>query len=214
VFTGIVKAKGTVSKVEPRGGDIRLTVRSPGLDWHHYQPGESFCINGVCLTAVALQEHGFDADLSTETLGVTALAGIRPGQVVNIEPSLALGERLGGHLVSGHVDCVGVVRALRTDARSLRLEIAIPDEFARYLARKGSICVDGVSLTINAVSAGVVSLNIISHTVDSTIIGGYRSGTRVNIEVDMLARYIERLLMKDQDAGISLDLLRDNGYAK
>jgi riboflavin synthase len=209
----MVRAKGTVSGIESRAGDLQLTIRSSDLQWQSYQRGESFCINGVCLTVVQLYADGFAADISQETMHVTALAGLAAGDRVNIEPSLALNDRLGGHLVSGHVDCVGVVSRLRKEARSLRLEIDIPGEFMRYLARKGSVCVDGVSLTINAVSASTVTLNIIPHTVDSTIIGGYRVGTKVNIEVDLLARYVERLLTRDSE-GISMNSLREHGYAK
>jgi len=214
VFTGIIKAMGTVSSIESRGGDMRLTVKSSGVDWSVHEVGESFCINGVCLTAVRLHKDGFDTDISKETMKVTALAEIATGDRVNIEPSLALGERLGGHLVSGHVDCVGKIRAVGRDARSLRLDIEIASGFLRYVARKGSICVDGVSLTINSVSANAIGLNIIPHTVDSTIIGGYEVGTKVNIEVDLLARYIERLLSKNNESGVSIDLLRKHGYAK
>jgi riboflavin synthase len=214
MFTGIVRTMGTVSRLEPRGGDLRLVIDAPGFDWHAYKVGDSLCINGVCLTAVKLHKDGFETDVSRETMQVTALAGMSPGDKVNIEPALALNEPLGGHLVSGHIDCIGKVRALRKDARSLRLEIEIPAEFARYAARKGSICVDGVSLTINAVSANTIELNIIPHTVASTIIGGYAVGTQVNIEVDLLARYIERLLSKGADQDISMDLLREHGYAK
>lgn len=201
MFTGIVRTMGRVSRLEPRGGDLRLVIDAPGFDWRTYKVGDSLCINGVCLTVVKLYKDGFETDVSRETVQVTTLAGMSPGAKVNIEPALALGELLGGHLVSGHIDCVGQVRALRKDARSLRLEIEIPAELARYVARKGSICVDGVSLTINAVSANTVELNIIPHTVESTIIGGYEVGTQVNIEVDLLARYIEGLLSKGDGDG-------------
>ena len=165
MFTGIVRTMGTVSRLEPRGGDLRLVIDAPGFDWRACKVGDSLCINGVCLTAVKLHKDGFETDISRETMQVTALAGMSPGDKVNIEPALALNEPLGGHLVSGHIDCIGKVRALHKDARSLRLEIEIPAEFARYAARKGSICVDGVSLTINAVSANTIELNIIPHTV-------------------------------------------------
>jgi riboflavin synthase len=214
MFTGIVRAMGTVSRLEPRGGDLRLIIDAPGFDWRACKVGDSLCVNGVCLTAVKLHKDGFETDVSRETLQVTALGGMSPGDKVNIEPALALNEPLGGHLVSGHIDCIGTVRALRKDARSLRLEIEIPAEFTRYTARKGSICVDGVSLTINAVSANAIELNIIPHTVASTIIGGYAIGTQVNIEVDLLARYIERLLSNGAEQDISMDLLREHGYAK
>ncbi len=212
MFTGIIKAKGTISAMEKRGGDVRLTVRSDGLPWDEFELGESIAVNGVCLTAVTLHENGFDTDVSVETLDVTALGGLTKGSEVNLEPSISLGERLGGHLVSGHVDCTGKVLSTTADARSIRLAIEIPKDYARYVARKGSVCVDGVSLTVNEVSGNTFELNIIPHTADVTIIGGYAPGTVVNVEVDLLARYLERLLSGDGD-GISLEFLKAHGYA-
>ena len=212
MFTGIIKALGTIEAMERRGGDVRLSVRSPGLPWSDYEIGESIAVNGVCLTAVALHAGGFDTDVSNETLAVTALGGLSVGSAVNLEPALSLGERLGGHLVSGHVDCTGKVISRREDARSIRLSIEIPRDYARYVAKKGSVCVDGVSLTINEVSGSIFELNIIPHTAEVTIIGDYRKGTIVNVEVDLLARYIERLLGGDGD-GISLEFLKAHGYA-
>jgi len=195
-----------------QGGDIRMTVSSDGLPWSDYEIGESIAVNGVCLTAVALHDNGFDTDVSVETLDVTALGNLSTGSAVNLEPAMSMGERLGGHLVSGHVDCMGSVSAREVDARSVRLVIEIPLEYAHYVAKKGSVCVDGVSLTINEVSANSFDLNIIPHTAAVTIIGDYAVGTIVNVEVDLLARYLERLLSKDGD-GISLDFLKANGYA-
>ena len=195
-----------------RGGDVRMTVSSDALPWSEYDIGESIAVNGVCLTAVALHDNGFDTDVSVETLDVTALGNLVTGSDVNLEPAISLGARLGGHFVSGHIDCVGNVTSRSADARSIRLEIEIPAEFSRYLAKKGSVCVDGVSLTINAVSGNTFESNIIPHTADVTIIGGYTVGTAVNVEVDLLARYIERLISKDRD-GISIEFLKDHGYA-
>jgi riboflavin synthase len=212
MFTGIIKAKGTISAMEKRGGDVRLTVRSDGLPWDEFELGESIAVNGVCLTAVTLHENGFDTDVSVETLDVTALGGLAKGSEVNLEPSISLGERLGGHLVSGHVDCTGKVVSRTADARSIRLAIEIPKDYARYVAKKGSVCVDGVSLTVNEVSGNTFELNIIPHTADVTIMGGYATGTVVNVEVDLLARYLERLLSGDGD-GISLEFLKAHGYA-
>ena len=211
MFTGIVQAIGQITAIEQVAGDVRLSVRASGLPFSTYSVGESIAVNGACLTATALRADGFDTDVSTETLAVTSLGGLAVGSPVNLEPSLSLGDRLGGHLVSGHVDCLGKVTALRKDARSIRLRVAIAPEFARYVARKGSVCVDGVSLTINAVSANTVDLNIIPHTAETTIIGNYTVGSVVNIEVDLLARYIERLLLKD-DGGLTMDFLKANGY--
>jgi len=195
-----------------RGGDVRLSVSSPDLPWSDYEVGESISVNGVCLTAVSLNDDGFDTDVSVETLDVTGLSGLNVGSTVNLEPAISLGERLGGHLVSGHVDCTGTVTSRADDARSVRLAIEIPREYARYVAKKGSVCVDGVSLTINEVSGNAFEVNIIPHTADVTILGDYKVGTVVNVEVDLLARYIERLLSQDED-GISIDFLKAHGYA-
>ena len=212
MFTGIIKAKGTIKAMDKRGGDVRLSVRSDGLPWSDYEVGESIAVNGVCLTAVALHEDGFDTDVSVETLDVTALGGLSKGSAVNLEPAISLGERLGGHLVSGHVDCTGKVVSREADARSIRLTIEIPKEYARYVAKKGSVCIDGASLTVNQVSGNTFDLNIIPHTSEVTIINDYAAGTVVNVEVDLLARYLERLLDKDGD-GISLEFLKAHGYA-
>jgi riboflavin synthase len=217
MFTGIIKAKGRVRSLKKRGGDLCLSVDAAGLDWAEFEVGESISVNGVCLTATALRANGFDADVSVETMNVTALGSLTTGSAVNLEPSVSLGERLGGHLVSGHVDCVGTVTARDNDARSVRLAIEVPEEYSRYLAKKGAVCVDGVSLTINEVSARGFEVNIIPHTAEETIIGDYAIGTTVNIEVDLLARYIERLLERgeasDSGSGLSLDLLKAHGYA-
>jgi riboflavin synthase len=176
-----------------------------------YEVGESIAVNGVCLTAIALHEDSFETDVSVETLDVTALNKLTVGDAVNLEPALSLGERLGGHLVSGHVDCVGQVLQRDADARSVRLTLEIAAEYARYVAKKGSVTVDGVSLTVNEVSGARFEVNIIPHTAQATIIGDYVVGTTVNIEVDLLARYIERLLAKDSD-GLSMEFLKANGY--
>ena len=217
MFTGIIKAVGQISDIAPRGGDLRLTVRADGLPWQEFEVGESIAVNGVCLTAVHLHDDGFDTDVSRETMNVTALGDIQTGSAVNLEPSLALGERLGGHLVSGHVDCVGTVVAREPDARSLRFDLELPAEYARYVARKGSVCIDGTSLTINAVADNRFSVNIIPHTAENTIMHTYTVGTRVNIEVDLLMRYLERLMQGgDTDTtagGISREFLEATGYA-
>lgn len=211
MFTGIVQAMGSIAAIKHIAGDVRLSIRSTGLPFASYTVGESIAVNGACLTATALRADGFDCDVSTETLTVTSLGKLAVGSMVNLEPSLSFGDRLGGHLVSGHVDCLGTVTGLARDARSIRLRIEIASQFARYVARKGSVCVDGVSLTINAVSANTLDLNIIPHTTETTIIGSYSKGTQVNIEVDLLARYVERLLARDAD-GLSMDFLKANGY--
>lgn len=211
MFTGIIKTMGMVTAMEKRGGDVRLSVHSAAMPFSSYAIGESIAVNGVCLTAVALEDDSFSTDVSTETLEVTGLGDLNVGDAVNLEPALALGERLGGHLVSGHVDCIGSVVTRDEDARSVRIGIELPNEYARYVAKKGSVTVDGVSLTVNEVSRNHFSVNIIPHTAKATIFGSYKVGTRVNIEVDVLARYIERLLANDED-GLSMDTLREHGY--
>jgi len=211
MFTGIIQAKGSIAALDRRGGDVRLSVQSDSLPFASYDVGESIAVNGVCLTAVALRADGFDTDVSVETLDVTSLGGLGVGDNVNLEPSLSLGDRLGGHLVSGHVDCLGTVMSCKADARSTRISVEIPEEFARYVARKGSVTLDGVSLTVNDVSATSFEVNIIPHTADVTIIGDYTVGTNVNVEVDLLARYIERLLAKDGE-GLSMEFLKEHGY--
>ena len=212
MFTGIIKAKGTITAAKTRDGDVRMTIRSDGLPWSDFELGESIAVNGVCLTAVQLHDDGFDTDVSVETLDVTGLGNLDVGSLVNLEPSISLGDRLGGHLVSGHVDCTGTVTAKTADARSIRLAVEIPQQYQRYVAKKGSVCIDGVSLTVNEVSGNRLEVNIIPHTADVTIIGGYTQGTVVNVEVDLLARYLERLISKDGE-GMSMDFLKEHGYA-
>jgi riboflavin synthase len=210
MFTGIIRAVGKVERIEARGGDQRLTFLNRDLPWQDYAAGDSISVNGVCLTALDLRENGFAADVSRETLDVTSLKSLRARSPVNLEPALRVGEPLGGHFVSGHVDCIGTVLDVRRDGRSLRLRIELPRGFMHYLAPKGSITVDGVSLTINEVSEAWFGVNIIPHTAESTIIGGYAAGTRVNIEVDLIARYLERLLR--ERGGLTQEFLRAHGY--
>ena len=213
MFTGIIKAVGTIERIEKKGGDLRLTITSADLPWSQFEIGESISINGVCLTAVEFLHNGFVADVSVETTDVTALANLAEGSKVNLEPSISVGERLGGHLVSGHVDCVGRIKTRETDARSVRLSVEIPAEVSRYIAKKGSVCIDGVSLTVNEVSGNTFDVNIIPHTAEVTIIGDYQVGTGVNIEVDLLARYVERLLGSGEESAITKEFLRAHGYA-
>ena len=212
MFTGIIVAKGSIAAIEKRGGDVRLRVTAADLPWPDYTVGDSISVNGVCLTAVRLLDDGFDTDVSVETLDVTTLKNLAVGDAVNLEPALRVGDSLGGHLVSGHVDGVGKMIARADDARSIRMTFEVPAELARYIAKKGSICVDGVSLTINEVSGNTFGLNIIPHTAEMTTMGTYEVGTAVNIEVDLLARYIERMLGNDA-GGLSIDFLREHGYA-
>jgi riboflavin synthase len=194
MFTGIVQTVGKVKQLEARGGDVRISVETGALDPERLNSGDSIAVNGCCLTVIEKLADGFAADASTETLALTTLGALVPGSPVNLETALTLATPLGGHLVSGHVDGVGVVRERRVDARSVRFSIELPAGLARYVAKKGSICVDGVSLTVNDVNAGVFAVNIVPHTLVNTIIGKCVAGTRVNIEVDLVARYLERML--------------------
>lgn len=218
MFTGIIQAVGEIAALQPQGGDVRLRVRTDTLDLGDVQPGDSIAVSGVCLTAVELPGDGFWADVSGETLAHTVIGDLKAGARVNLEKALLPTTRLGGHLVSGHVDGVGEVVERRSDARSERLRIRTPQGLARYIAAKGSICVDGVSLTVNAVERNVFELNIVPHTLAETTLNEYRPGRRVNLEVDLIARYLERLLLGDAAAeggqGVTLDLLRTHGFAR
>jgi riboflavin synthase len=195
MFTGIIAARGKVVATIPRAADRRLQIAAADLD--DVKTGASIAVSGVCLTAVELTGDGFWADVSGETLARTVLGDLAAGDPVNLEKALRLADRLGGHLVSGHVDGVGVVTRFYQDGRSWRLTIRAPNNLARYIAEKGSICVDGVSLTVNGVDDASFDLNIIPHTLGVTTIGEYFVGRRVNLEVDIVARYLERLLAGD-----------------
>ncbi|MFP5505046.1 MAG: riboflavin synthase [Gammaproteobacteria bacterium] len=217
MFTGIIQAVGEIAALEPQGGDLRLRVRTGRLDLGDVRLGDSIAVSGVCLTAVELPGGGFWADVSGETLAHTIIGGLKLGARVNLEKALLPTTRLGGHLVSGHVDGVGEVVERRRDARSERFRIAAPAALARYIAHKGSICVDGVSLTVNAVEGSAFDLNIVPHTLAETTLDEYRPGRKVNLEVDLIARYLERLLLGDAAAGgggITLDFLRTHGFAR
>ena len=193
MFTGIIQAIGTIVRAEARGGDTRLYVGAGGLDMSDVANGDSICVSGVCLTAVAIDGSGFAADVSTETLSRTILGSLKSGDRVNLEKSLRLADRLGGHLVSGHVDGVGRVLAVEPDARSQRWTLEVPRELARYIAAKGSVCIDGVSLTVNEVASNRFGVNLIPHTIGATTFQHKRVGDAVNVEVDLIARYVERL---------------------
>lgn len=193
MFTGIITAVGRITVVEEQGEDIRLSVEAGKLDLSDVSAGDSISVNGVCLTATSLQEKVFSADLSRETLACTTFGDIGVGDRVNLEKAMRLSDRLGGHLVSGHTDGVGRIVEMHEDARSTRYVIEAPVELARYICRKGSICIDGVSLTVNEVHDSSFNVNIIPHTMDETIFPDYRTETRVNLEVDIIARYLERL---------------------
>ena len=194
MFTGIVQGVGRVRSVETHGGDVTLWFDTGELSLAGIEIGGSIAVSGACLTAVQLEPHAFAADVSRETLSLTTAGDWTPGSRINLEKALTAGQALGGHYVTGHVDGVGTVVSRHDDARSARVEFEVPGELARYVARKGSICVDGVSLTVNGVEGRRFDVNLVPHTLEMTILGDYRAGTRVNLEVDIIARYLERLV--------------------
>ena len=218
MFTGIIQATGTITRMESRSGDMRLSIATGQLDLSDVAMGDSIAVNGVCLTAVELPGDGFSADVSNETLALTTLGSLKVGSRVNLEKALTLSDRLGGHLVSGHVDGIGTVLERSPDARSERFVIEAPDVLARYIAQKGSVCVDGTSLTVNKVDGARFELNIVPHTLQETIIGDYVPGSEVNLEVDLIARYLERLMLGEraglsgEKTDINEELLRKTGF--
>jgi riboflavin synthase len=194
VFTGIIQSVGKIRASRPKGGDLTMEIDAAGLDLAGVSVGDSIAVDGVCVTATSLNKDGFVADLSRETLSCSTLGKKRVGDAVNLEKALCLGDPLGGHLVSGHVDAVGKLVSRRDAARSVVMKFSVADSVARFIAAKGSVCVDGVSLTVNKVSGNSFEVNIVPHTLEQTTMGRYRGGAEVNLEVDLLARYIERLI--------------------
>lgn len=226
MFTGIIESVGQVKALQPVGGDIRLVIESQALDFSDVSLGDSIASNGICLTVVELGSHYYAVDVSRETIARTALQDLKAGHIVNLEKAMLPTTRFGGHIVSGHVDGVGVVTKLQADARSIYIEIEIPQELAHYTATKGSITLDGISLTTNLVRGNIVCLNIIPHTAKVTNIAKHwLVGDKVNVEVDLVARYLERLLNKAQTGTMNADItgapsaitetfLADNGFMK
>ena len=219
MFTGIIEAIGSIRAMTPKGGDVRVYVATGKLDLGDVKLGDSIAVNGICLTAVELPGDGFWADVSRETLARTAFVDLKPGSAVNLEKALTPTSRLGGHLVSGHVDGVGEIVSRADNARAVQFKVRAPRELAKYIALKGSITVDGTSLTVNAVNGAEFELTIVPHTLGETIMADYRPGRQVNLEVDLLARYLERLMMGDKAAepkasGLTEGFLAEHGYLK
>lgn len=200
MFTGIITAIGEVAKLEPRGGDVRLTINTGTLDLSDVRLGDSIACNGACLTAVELTGQGFVADVSVETLSLTTIGSWIAGQRINLEKAMQATDRFGGHIVSGHVDAIGEVTAIDEDARSWRFRVRAPSNIAKYIAHKGSITLDGTSLTVNTVQGADFELNIVPHTMNHTVMSDYILGSKVNLEVDLVARYLERLLLGEKAA--------------
>jgi riboflavin synthase len=193
MFTGIIETTGRIARAEPRGGDMRLDVAAGALGLDDVAIGDSIAVSGVCLTAVAIDGDTLTFDVSTETLSRTSLGALGVGAAVNLEKAMRLSDRLGGHLVSGHIDGLGKIIAIEHDARSQRWTFELPAELARYVAAKGSVTIDGVSLTVNEVDGRRFGVNLIPHTIEVTTLKDRRVGDSVNIEVDMIARYVERM---------------------
>lgn len=216
MFTGIIQAIGKVESIEEREGDVRLRVALGAFANKGFSVGESIAVNGVCLTAVEPADRFLVADVSRETLMHTTLGDLEKGDAVNLEPALSAGDRLGGHIVSGHVDGVGKLVEKKQDARSWRFVFEAPRELAKYIARKGSITIDGISLTVNGVQGARFDVNIVPHTLEMTNLVAREIGDGVNLEVDVVARYLERLLGADEHAtekrGVTLQLLRERGF--
>jgi len=218
MFTGIIQAVGSIALVEKKGGDACLRIDTGALAMSDVQLGDSIAVSGVCLTVIEQSARGFTADVSGETLARTTLGNLIVGSRVNLEKALMLSSRLGGHLVSGHVDAVADVIERSTEARSVRFRIQAPAVLARYIAGKGSVCLDGVSLTVNAVEGALFDVNIVPHTLQSTTLDEIQSGHRVNLEVDLIARYLERLILgeraADPSSAITHAFLAEHGFLR
>jgi riboflavin synthase len=220
MFTGIIATTGKIATIANTAGDWRISIASEQLDFSDVQPGDSIAVSGVCLTAVTIGKHSLEADVSRETLACTTFREFRAGTLVNLEKALTPHSRLGGHIVSGHVDGIAELLSRKPDGRSERLVLRVPQELARYIAHKGSVCLDGVSLTVNEVSGCEFGVNIIPHTAARTTLHEYQPGRRVNLEVDVISRYLERLMQGAQEiegaapacGAVTLDKLIKSGF--
>ena len=215
MFTGIIAAIGKVESLQAQGGDVRLIVATQDLDLTDVKLGDSIANSGVCLTVVSMDNTKLGFDVSRETLDCTSLGSLSTGSEVNLEKALAVGDRLGGHFVSGHVDGLGTVISMNESARSVIFRFEVPTGLERYIAEKGSICIDGTSLTVNDVADNWFEVNIIPHTMQETIMSNYKVGTKVNLEVDLITRYLERLLPEqDSASNITKETLLKHGFLK
>ena len=215
MFTGIIQAVGDIRQIEQRGTDARYVIGTGELELSDVQIGDSIATQGVCLTAIEFGNDYYAADVSGETLSRTTFGQLVKGSAVNLEMSVTPTTRLGGHMVSGHVDGIGEVIDRSSDGRSERFVIKAPDELAKYIAEKGSICIDGISLTVNGIAGSQFDLNIVPHTLSVTTMGNLQAGSTVNLEVDVVARYLERLMLGDNAAstgGITEGFLKEHGF--
>ena len=217
MFTGIIEATGTLKSLHKTQAGWRMLIDTGRLDLGDVKIGHSIAVNGCCLTVVELDGNSFSADVSHETLRCTTLGSLSANSRVNLEKAMRAGDRFGGHIVSGHVDGVGKLTASAPEGRSLRLVFEAPRELAKYIAVKGSVCIDGASLTINTVDGASFGINVIPHTLEETVIGDYRAGQSVNLEVDLVARYLERLAQGDsvaprQESAIDREFLVQHGF--
>jgi len=213
MFTGIIEALGSVSDLQLRNAEWRIRVSSKLLDLSDVKIGDSIAVNGVCLTVVQMAAQDFSADVSAETMKLTTLHTLSKGTVVNLEKALKAGGRLGGHIVSGHVDGVGELLSIKQDGGSIQMSFRAPADLARYIAKKGSICIDGTSLTVNEVNGACFSVYIIPHTQAQTVMHTYRKGQQVNLEVDLISRYLERLILGDKAAVMNSEPHTDTNTA-
>jgi len=212
MFTGLIEERGQIRSISHAGSAVRLVVTARKV-LAGSQRGDSIAVNGICLTVVELGQDSFAADVMPETLRRSSLGQLRPGSPVNLERALKLGDRLGGHLVSGHIDGTGVLMARSAEHHAIILRIAAPAALLRYIIEKGSVALDGVSLTVTEVTSESFAVSIIPHSAEVTIIGGYKPGDRINIECDMIGKYVEKLLNSEKAAQtLTLDFLADNGF--
>ncbi len=217
MFTGIIEATGKIVELTQKQGDLAIRIQSPNLDMKDVKLGDSIATNGVCLTVVAKHSDGFSADLSNETISLTGFAHYKKGQTVNLEKAMLPVSRLGGHLVSGHVDGIATVETISPDARATEYWLSTDNDLMKYIPYKGSVCIDGISLTVNEVEQNRFKLTIVPHTAEQTTIAEFKVGTQVNLEVDQIARYLERLIKGAEQASrsdISMSLLAQAGFIK